>query len=225
MDQQSYNHYIILVKSDRNAFMQSLVSSLEQVYKKVRTKYKFIEQADLISRYDFYSSGTKILNNTIPTLLVLSSMNKTFDNRPYMLTIKQIERELDVLQNSMTFSVTGGVKSKPFVDVIRAGLINGKLRLTSVNNLDKNHLNINVSSIIKELKAHTFDIVRVALMIEVMGQQSKIIGGNKLSLTGQATQGIDVAVNNAAKKLQKQIKVYGVMKVIGVDIEQSHEIL
>ncbi len=181
-------------------------------------KHKLIINKDLISRYEFYKNTSLILNDTISTLLILSSMDKNFDDSSYLQTIEVIEKELDTLLNSMTFSVTGSAKSKLFIDVISTGLTDKKIHLSSLNRLDENHLNIDVSLSDNTMKSYGFDIVRITLAIKVKSKQNKVVGGNQLVLTGQATQGVKFAINNAAKKLKKQIEADGVMKVIGINI-------
>ncbi|MEA3373226.1 MAG: LPP20 family lipoprotein [Campylobacterota bacterium] len=218
-DKRSYNHFIALVRSDKQSFMNGLLKELELTYGKITSQERLMASSDLLSRYRFYADASNRLNETFSTLLILSTVDKTFDDSPYLKQSAKISKAFETLKAQLAFSVEGDSDTRKFAEVISVALTDNKMRVVRPSQSDQNSLAVSLASSIETARSRGFDIARIALVIEVRNHQGKIIGGNKLNLTGQATQGMDVAINNASKKLQKLIEKEGLSNVLGIAID------
>jgi hypothetical protein len=61
-----------------------------------------------------------------------------------------------------------------------------------------------------------FDLARTAISVTTQDHLGTTIGSNKLNITGQSTQGYDVAEENVAIKLKRLIDKEGIETVLGL---------
>jgi hypothetical protein len=212
-----YNRYIALVRSEKAGFVRGLVDSLDKQAKKLKAHEKQVLNSDVISRYNFYAEAVRKLEGTFSTLIILNTLSGTFDDRPYLQLVAEMHKKFLALKNAMTFSINGDHDSSGFMEVIRTALTDRQIKITAAE--DKNHLSVYLSTSINSSVSYGFNIAKTVLLVTVKDYHGKIVGGNRLNINGQATQGDAAALENASKKLQDIIKKEGLAKILGVKLE------
>ena len=215
-EKRSYNHFIMLVRSDKKQFIQGLVKELDQKIEKTETQRLLLQNSDVISRYRYYQDSSDELNEMFPTLLVLNTLDDSFQDESYLQTISTINAEFQALKEHMTFSLVSDADSTGFMEEIRVALSDRKIRVIEKLRNDNDHIAIALHSVVNYAKSHGFDIARAVLVIEVRDHNGKVVGGNRINLTGHSTQGKAVALESAAKKFRKLIEKDGLASILGV---------
>jgi hypothetical protein len=215
-EQVSYNQIMVLVRSNKAQFTKALVKEVNKNLKSIKTEQGALTSSDPLSRYRFYDKSIKELKDMFSTILVLSTLDITFDNQPYSYAVSTMTSKFQALKENMTFSVICDSDSQGFKKELQVGLMNEDKRIVEKNRNDKDHINIHVHTNTVYANAQGFDIARTVLFVEVKDNNAKVISGNKIDLIGHATQGKKVALNNAVKKLHALIEKEGVLSVLGI---------
>ena len=212
-----YNRYIALIRSEKTGFVHGLIDSLDRQAKNIKAREKQILDSGVISRYNFYTEAVRKLESTFSTLVVLNTLSDTFDDNPYLQLVAEMHKKLRALKNTMTFSINGDRDSLGFMEVIRTALTDHQIKIDAVE--DKNHLSVYLSTTVGNSVSYGFYIAKTVLLVTVKDYQGRTVGGNRLNINGQATQGDSAALENASKKLQNMIQKEGLAKVLGVDLD------
>jgi len=215
-EKRAYNNYIMLVRSDKQQFIEGLTKELDQKVDKIEAQCMLLQHSDVLSRYQFYTEASNELNELFSTLLVLNTLDSTFQDESYMQTILTINAEFQALKEQMTFSFVSDTDSAGFQEEISVALTDKKMRIIDEKRSDNDHIVIVLHSTVNYAVSHGFNIARVALVIEVKDYQDKMIGGNRINLTGHATQGKAVALENVSRKFRDLIKKDGLMSILGL---------
>jgi len=213
---QAYNHFIVLLRSDKKIFTQGLHQIHKTEVKKIKADLQAYQKRNVLLRHNFYAQSLKKLEELLPNTLILSSLDTKFDDSPYLQLVSKINHEFQDLKSTMTFSMTHDQNSRAYREEIQVALAKKGIKLASTNKRDKNHIFIDLKTSAQYSQAHGFKIVKTVLMIEVKDAQNTIIAGNKIRLTGQATQTEALALENSSKKLQKTISKTGISEVLGL---------
>jgi len=213
---QAYNHFIVLLRSDKKIFTQGLHKVYETEIKKIKTDLPACQNSNVLLRHKFYTQSRSKLEELLSNTLILSSLDTKFDDTPYLQLVSQINQEFQGLKSTMTFSMTYDKSSKAYKEEIQVALAKKGIKLVSTKKRDKNHISIDLKTLAQYSQAHGFKIVKTVLMIEVSDFQKTIISGNKVRLTGQASQTEVLALENSSKKLHKLIAKTSISEVLGL---------
>jgi PIN domain nuclease of toxin-antitoxin system len=216
----SYKRFIVLVRSNRLQFFQPLQKEVQHKLKIIQTESETIRHSDVLSRYAFYDKSLQGLNGMFSTVLVISAIEDNYDDRAYFDTVDKLKTQYQSLKEKITFSLQCDGNSQAFKEEISVALKNRHYRITAGRS-DVGNITIVLHSTTNYVRAHGFDIARTVLAIEVKDNKGKAIGGNRINLIAQATQGKNVALDNTAKKLKKLIQNQGIGKIIGLGVELS----
>ena len=217
-EKRAYNNYIMLIRSNKQQFTEGLIKELDQKVDKIEVQRMLLQNSDVLSRYQFYTEASNELNDMFSTLLVLNTLDATFQDDLYMQTISAINTELQALKEQMTFSFVSDTDSTVFQEEISVALTDKKMHIIDEKRVDNDHVVIALHSTVNYALSHGFDIARVALVIEAKDYQGKMIGGNRMNLTGHATQGKAVALENASRKFRDLIKKDGLGLTLGIKL-------
>ena len=212
----AYNRFIVLVRSDKKLFSQGLIKELNIRIGKIQADRSIFFTSDVLRRHRFYDQATKQLNEMFSTLLILNTLDSSFNDTLYLETISKINTEFQALKEEMTFSFISDADSEGFKEELQAALTKQEMHVVDQHKENKNHITIVLHCTTDYARSHGFDIARSMLLIEVKDHRSKVIGANRIKLTGQATQGKAVALNNATKKLQKLIQEEELEQLLGI---------
>ncbi|WP_455756261.1 LPP20 family lipoprotein [Sulfurimonas sp.] len=212
----SFKRYLAEVKSDKRKLFSGLKKEIDQKLKMIQNKNSEVQNYNAIKRLVTYKDVNESTSDIKTTLLVMSSLNPSFNDAGYISKIQEIQNRYDRLLSKISFSIDSNSDAKNLKSSIANGLSAKKYSIK--NGSGKNHFNIYLSSNTSKANSYGFDLARSAISITVKDNNGVIIGSNKLNITGQSTQGYTIAKENVAIKLNDMIKKDGIAKVIGLEI-------
>jgi len=213
---QEDGNILMLVRSDREKFYNSLKKELDIKIKKLQNALSNNAKANVLKRYAFYKNASKSLSAITSNVLVMDSLNDSFDEKPYLKVAQQVNNEFEKLKTSMNFSIITDKNSLKLADPIRVALTDKNIKVVK-KPISDDSLIISITSRVKNVKSYGMDIAKFAVNISIKDTNNNIIGGNKINLKGIASQGAELAQEEASKNLQKKIKKEGIGKVLGID--------
>ncbi len=207
-----FKKFIVLVKSEKKKLFESLKKELDQEFSLTQNR----ETLNAIKQLNMYEEQKKSLENVPNTLMVMSVLDERFDSAIYIKKIKEIDEKQEKLLNSISFSIESDSESQNLTAALQKGLSAKKIIIKEGSG--KNHFKITLSSKIEKASSYGFILARSAITITTKDVSGAIIGSNKLNITGQSTQGYDIAKESIAIKLNEMIKKEGIEKVLGLEL-------
>ncbi|QOY55382.1 LPP20 family lipoprotein [Candidatus Sulfurimonas marisnigri] len=214
---QNYKHFITLVRSDKKLFIKNLITTLNQRYKKIEDKQKHIIDMNILRRYSFFKESQQTLSQTHSTLLVLNSLDKNFDDSPYLKIIQTINNDSDLLIKNMSISFSASKESSAFVNSIKSVLSETKIAIKPNSQNDKNNINISLSHKLNKAFSHGFHIARTSVLIEVKDNKKNIMHSEQIDAVGHSPQSDDIAMSDSIKNFKEEIEKRDVLKILGVN--------
>ena len=214
--QQAYNHFIVLVRSNKKDFIEGLSKTHTHEIQKVQTDLLNYKDANVMLRYHIYSQSLNTLKDLLPNTLMLSTLDKNFDDKPYLKTLSSVDKTFQDLKRSMTFSLVSDSNSRAYRQEIQVALNKKGINLVNSARNNKNHLRISLHTSAQYTQTEGFNIAKTVLLIEIKDFMNNIIAGNKIRLTGQATQNRALALENSSKKLKKIISKTDISDILGL---------
>ena len=141
-------------------------------------------------------------------------LNTDFDATPFIKQAQHYANSYADLRAKVTFSFQSNTDAKNLLPVLSSGLSKEKILIKESD--DIYHLNVIVDAYVEEVKSMGFQLARTAISIEVIDHTKTVLGSNKLNITGQSTQGYNVARENVAIKLKRLVEAEGIARVLGV---------
>jgi len=215
-EKMKYNHYIVLIRSDKEQFYNSLVKELDVKIKKVNDESKIYKSANILKKYDFYKNASQNLNDSITTILVLSALNSEFNDKKYLNEISAINKDFEELRKKINFVVSGDKESSAMIEPVRVALTDNGLKV--VNQKNSSSVIVKISTRSEEAAAMGFIVARMVVNIEVKTADGKTVGGNKLMINGHSPQSYSQAKENGAKKLKGMIEKEGINTILGLKL-------
>ena len=209
--------YLVELKSDKSKLFNSLDKELSQNFSIIQRKYEEAEQFNTLKKLSIYKTHKESLANVKNTLIVMHSLNASFDDTAYLSKVLEIENRYDSLLSKVTFSIDSNEDAKNLIASVANGISLKKYKITKKSR-GENHFKIRIVSSTSEAKSYGFNLARSAISITVKDNDATVIGSNKLHLTGQSTQGYAIAKENVAVKLNAAILENGIAKVIGLEL-------
>jgi len=90
-EKRAYNQFLTLIRSDRSQLTQGLIKVLDQKTDKIKTQASVIANSNVISRYRFYRASSNASKEMFSTLLVLNTLDRDFNDKPYLKSISKID--------------------------------------------------------------------------------------------------------------------------------------
>lgn len=211
-----FRKYAVLLKSDKQKLYESLKNELDQKLTLIDKQKESLHQYDVIKQLGIYKKSKSDIADVPYTLIVMNVLNGSFESKDYLDKIEAINSDYERLLSGITFSISSDAESKNLQAPISRGLSAEKLQIK--NSSGSKHLNITIKSKIEKASSYGFTLARSAIEIAVKDNKGSVIGSNKLNITGQSTQGYEIAKESVAVKLNEKIKKEGIGKVIGLDL-------
>lgn len=209
--------YLVEIKSDKSKLFTSLNKELSQNFSIIQRKYEDAQEFNTLKKLSIYKMHKESLGDVKNTLIVMHSLNSSFDARVYLAKVLEIENRYESLLSKITFSIDTNYDAKNLKASVANGLSLQKYKIIK-KSTGKNHFNIRIVSATSEAKSYGFDLARSAISITVKDDDATVIGSNKLNLTGQSTQGYAIAKENVAVKLNAAILENGIANIIGLEL-------
>jgi len=212
----SFKRYLAEVKSDKRKLFTGLKKEIDQKLEIIKNKNIEVQNYNAIKKLATYKDAKLSTSDIKSTLLVMNSLNASFNDASYIDKLQKIDNRYDKLLSKISFSINSNRDAKNLKSSIANGLSVKKYNIKNSSGI--NHFKIYLSSKTLKAKSYGFDLARSAISITVKDSNGVMVGSNKLNITGQSTQGYKIAKENVAMKLNGIVKKDGIAKVIGLEI-------
>lgn len=209
----AFEKYLVGVKIEKNQLFSGLKKRLDSSFEAIKNKSK---KTNALHQLESYEEDKWSLSNVSNIVSVMHALDSTFNDSVYLQKMSQIDNKYTNLLSKISFSLHAKQDSMNLKSSIAEGLTYEKFHLNTSR--DKNHFRVHISSVTNKAYSFGFDLARCAIDIKVKDYKGRVIGSNKINLTGQSTQGYNIAKENVAMKLSKKIKKEGIAKVLGLGI-------
>lgn len=211
-----FRKHIVLVKSEKEKLFLSLKNELEQKFTIIENEMKQLNRQHALEQLNIYKNAKENVADVPNTLIVMNVLNSAFNGSEYLAKIETLESGYANLLLEITFSIECDDESKNLEAVIRDGLSAKKMQVKKSGG--EKHFYITLSSHIQKASSYGFTLAHSAIEITVKDYKNSIVGGNKLNISGQSTQGYEMAKESVAIKFGGMIKRDGIGKVIGLKL-------
>jgi len=211
-----YKQHIVLVKSDKKKLFDGLKKEIDQKFYMIKEKENSLSRSNTIEKLSVYKSFQNSLQGTQNSLMVMSVLDPSFNDIPYLRKIQELDDKYQKTLSNITFSIESNKPAHNLKSVIAKAISEKHYKIKKASG--KNHFKIYIKSNIQKAKSYGFTLARSAIDITIKDSKGAIIGSNKLDIVGQSTAGYDVAIQNVAFKLNAIIEKDGIEKVIGLKI-------
>lgn len=211
-----YRKYIVMIKSNKEKLFNSMKSELNQKFYLIEKREESLGDLNAIKLATKYAEFQNSLEDVPNTLIVMGALKSSFDSTTYLDKYQRIERKLNTILKSLTFSIKCNRAANNLKSALSKGLSARKLVIK--NSKNKNHFVVEVNSNIQKANSYGFILARSAISIKVRDYRGAIIGSNKLNIVGQSTSNFEAAKESVAFKLNEMIKKEGIAKITGLQI-------
>jgi len=211
-------HFIVLVKSDKEKFYNSLVKELDVKIKAIEEKRAGYQDANIIKKAYFYQDAVNETNSFMPTMLVLGTLSDSFDDAKYLKAISRLNNESEAVKKAINFVLTSDKASINMAEAILVALTDSGFKVVSSKSKNKDTVFVKLTSRAEESQAMGFIVAKITTNIEVTTADGKTVGGNKLNINGQSPQSFELAKENGSKKLKSMIDKDGINTILGLKL-------
>jgi len=215
-DSLGFKSYAVLIKSNKRQLFESLNKEINHNIAKVYQQELALDDANTMQKLAFYKKSTLSLKSLPNTIIVMNVLNPAFSGNEALHKQQEIEVLYAQTLDSISFSVESNRDANNLKSPISRGLSAKKLKIKRSN--AKTHFNIYINSDIEEADSYGFTLARSEISIITKDYRGVVVGSNSLNIIGQSSQGMAIAKQNVAIKLNAMIKKEGIAKVLGLDI-------
>lgn len=207
-----FKRYAVLIRSDKQQIFNSLKQELEQNITLFESKEKNLDKQNSLESYIFYKTMKKEFANTKNTLVIMGVLNGGFDQTRYLKTIGHIDERFAYYRSEISFSVNSNIKG--LSEPVAKALSEKEYRISK----KRSAYTIVIKAQVTKANAYGFTLARAQLQLTTKDPKGSVVGSNMIQLTGQSSQGYEVALQDLARQLNDAIKKEGIAKIINLDI-------
>jgi len=212
-----FRKYIVLIKSDKRKLFDSLKNEIDQKFLFIDKEKENIGSYSAIRQLSILKEAKYSVEDVANYLIVMNVLRSDFVAKEYSSRVKEVGDEYTKLLSSITFSISSNKVAKNLKAPISSALSTKKFKIKDSSG--KKHFDIHITSKINRASSYGFTLARSAITITVKDYKGSTVGGNKLNITGQSTQGYEIAKESISIKLNKMIKEEGISRVIGLELD------
>ncbi|MGE4500497.1 MAG: LPP20 family lipoprotein [Hydrogenovibrio sp.] len=209
-----YGKTVALVGLDRQALFEDLRRQQDAQMQTLQTAESAHQKDGALGQYVFYRRSLDALADFRQRLLILETLQRDFDTRPYSDFLQRFEQRTARLKAEMRLVVTADDDTKRLVGPLQSALSQAGFQIAKTTRPGEK-AQIRLMAEVAQSQAYGFYIERMALNIQALSDGVQI-GGHKLNLKGQATHSFEQARENLTVKFQQQLQSQGLNAVIGV---------
>jgi len=209
-----FKRYAVLVKSNKKKLFIGMKKEVQQQFSLIDKKLLSVKNQNVISQMMIYKEVKDDIALLPNKLLIMSELESTYNGDAYLDEFNVINARYKQLASTISFFIRGDRNSQNLKAPIAKGISAAKFKIAKGNT--KEYFNIIIASNTEKAEAYGFTLAHSAITITVKDYRNNIIGSNKLNITGQSTQGYNIAKENVAVKLDKMIAQEGIAKVLGL---------
>lgn len=212
-----FNRSAVLLKSDKNKLYESLLQETRQEFEVLAHKEKSIARANALQKIAFYQETQESLKRLPSRVIVMSVLQSSFDGSKYLTKMQYYDAKYTELRNSITFLVTTSQNASNLKPVIEKGLSEKRLRVGS-RTQEKIDFYVHLKVSIQKAQAYGFTLARSEINFVTKDRNGNVVGTNRLNITGQSSQGFEVAKQSLAFELDQLVEKEGISRILGLGI-------
>lgn len=208
------NEFIVLVQVRKDLLASSLELKIENDIKKqsdtLSTQYD-----NLIARLKSYQSVANDIKELEPTIYILKSLDDLSGSEKYLATLNNHRNKITDFQNSIKFKVSGlsAGNGKEFSDQLTAIIVDKGFVI--VNSGEDIALSMTINS--QKINALGSNILKVTIDIVAKDKSNKIIGQERMIVSGKSISHFEQAYEFAIKDFYTKLTIDNVVqKILGI---------
>ena len=209
----NYNEFAVMIETDKQKFIDGLKSNLEVEKQDIQQKFEALKNQDSLNRYNVKQELSQRANNLVPTILMLSQLDKSFSQQLNLNYVSSKKQEFLMESNKLKFYVSGDEKSSIFVKKIKDYLAQNSF---NISNSKENAIHIKLSTT-DNITNQSISIAVLTLNIGVFDNGNSI-GGKSLILKERYNSSLSSVYKNASIHLEEDIRSQGLNEVIGIKL-------
>ncbi len=211
-----FKRYAVLIRSNKEKLFKSMLEETKQEFTLLQKREKNLAPTNTIKKIAFYQEAQKSLVNLPNRLLVMSVLKGDFDGSGYLKEMQEYELKLQRALESVNFVVNSSQNAINLKPVIEKGL--SKKRLTVAKRAGADTLRVSINAAIEKADAYGFTLARSEIEFVTKDSRGNVVATNRINLTGQSSQGYEVAKQNLAFALDTLVQKEGISTVLGLGI-------
>ena len=210
-----FKNYVVQIASDKQELFHSLHQELQQKFTLAHLDSRTLQKLNALEQLQRYEKLDKSLQRLQSTLLVMHSLDATFDGNEFIEMYRKNRKNITKLHSKISFSVVSDNQGLNLHTSIMSAINLKGFKIKDENS--RFNFRVKIKTTINRAQSYGFILARAAVIIEVLDSKNSVIGSNKLHIVGQSTQGYKVAQESVSQKLKRVIKKDGIEKVLGLD--------
>ncbi len=213
---QDKGQWVLLVKVDRAILTATYERKLDQVDTKLKTEWKFFEQAGVFEKLKLSVDIDELLKQTDSFFPLLHALNPSYNDSKYTTRYTEYTRVMRQARNELVFKIVSDKNSEPL-----ASLIKSKLSAKNATfNASKYNVLIEITTKAKKRKYKStnakFANLTFALRkttIKATDKNGNVVSSVVYKTKEGSSEGFEDALARTAK-YEKKIKELGIIKFI-----------
>ncbi|MDD2651597.1 MAG: LPP20 family lipoprotein [Sulfurimonas sp.] len=211
-----FKKHVVLIASEKKKLFESLRSELEQKFAIADAAVGSLHLHHELEGLSIYKKVLHDLGDVPNMLVVMNVLQSSFNGERFIQKIQKIKNNYAALLASISFELEADEDSLALQAPVRDALSAKKVQIDSKS--AKVHFKIAIRSDVQRASSYGFILARSAIEISVRDAKGTTIGGNKLHITGQSTQGYEIAKQSIAVKFGAMVQKEGIGKVLGLEL-------
>lgn len=216
-EKMNYRETIVMVRSDKQKFADSLKKALDVKFDAIAQEERAVKSKDNLKKYNKYTELVSRAQAMRSEILVLSSVDKTFEQSVYLKSIAKLENAFLKAKTELKFYVEGDKNSAYFRTKIQNFISDKGLNLIPKNKAGAIRIKINTETTTSIVN----DSIKVAVFtvdIKSFANQNRI-GGKTLVLKERYNRSMSEAKKNASIHLEEDMKNQETEEILGLKIK------
>lgn len=211
-----FNKYAVLVKAQKKALFNTLKDEVDKKILLLKNQENSLVSADVLKKLQFYKNASLNGDDLVYRSLIMKVLENAFHDDYIIKEVQHYKNNFTTLQSKISFSVNSDDASTNLIPAIKEALSSKGFKITNLKS--DYHLNVNISSLTIEATSYGFHLARSAIEITIKDNKNQTLSTKKLNITGQSTQGYQIAKENIAYKLQEYIHKDGIGVVMDAEL-------
>lgn len=209
----NYKEFAVMIETDKVKFISGLKDNLAIQEKNIQQRYESLLSKDILTKYNTKKELAKEAKKLIPSVLILSELDSSFDKNLHLNFISNKEKEFMLESNNLKFHISGDVKSAKFVDKIK-----NHLAFNGFNVVNSENATVKVELLTKDnIDQNAIKIAVLTINVGVFYNANRI-GGKSIIVKERYNSSIQSVYKNAAIHFEQDIQNKGINTLIGINL-------
>ncbi len=205
-----YKRIIVQVQANKKRLLAGMIATADQQLRQYEFAMKRSRTNDELKQLAIVLDALKALQDLPDTLLVMNALDSTADTKALLQRYEQFLDQKKSLLQRIGFALHSDLAT--LKAPVSKGLSEHAFHMTSNASAQ---FDIWIHATMNRAESHGFTLARTTLVFETKDHQGTIVASNTLQLTGQSSQGYDIALQNVVERLNERIASEGIENILG----------